>query len=79
MSEIPPRLLTTQLAAEYCGVSADLFERHFGAIIEPVRIGRRKMWDRRAIDRWLDERSGLAERGEFDWEGALNGDQGARR
>lgn len=47
-----PRLLDRQLAASYCGVSVNHFLLHVP--VEPVRIGEKKLWDRAAIDRWLD-------------------------
>jgi hypothetical protein len=46
------RLLNIEDAAAYCGVSPALFERHVRVL--PLRIGRRKLWDRRAIDIWID-------------------------
>jgi hypothetical protein len=53
-----PRLLSRDEAAAYCGVSAGLFEQRVG--IPAVRcFGTRRLWDRHALDRWLDGVSGL--------------------
>ena len=52
-----PRLLRMVDAAQYCGVSvsfwAGLVKRE--AVPNPVCIdGRVKVWDRRALDKWID-------------------------
>lgn len=52
-----PRLLNRDQAASYCGVSATTFEAHVA--VQPVRIGSRVLWDKVALDAWLDEQSGL--------------------
>jgi hypothetical protein len=57
--ELAPRLLSRDLAAAYCGVSPNHFEEYIAAEVPAVRIGRRSLWDRRAIDRWLDQQSGF--------------------
>lgn len=57
---MPPRLLSRELAAEYCGVSVGAFDEHIAKAVPPVEIGRRNVWDIRALDRYLDELSGLA-------------------
>ncbi len=59
---IQPRLLDLELAAAYVGLSPATFltavkERSYPAAISD---GRRKMWDRRALDAAVDRRSGLA-------------------
>jgi|KBSSwiStaDraftv2_1062776.scaffolds.fasta_scaffold3616079_2 hypothetical protein len=46
------RLLNVEDAAAYCGVSPALFERHVRVL--PIKLGRRKVWDVRAIDLWID-------------------------
>jgi chromosome condensin MukBEF complex kleisin-like MukF subunit len=46
------RLLNVEDAAAYCGVSPALFERHVRVL--PLKFGRRKVWDVRAIDLWID-------------------------
>jgi predicted DNA-binding transcriptional regulator AlpA len=46
------RLLNIEDAAAYCGISPALFERHVR--VSPIKLGRRKVWDMRAIDLWID-------------------------
>lgn len=58
-SGMTPRLLGRDAAAAYCGIVADTFEEHVRPHVPPICIGARKLWDVRALDRWLDERSGL--------------------
>jgi predicted DNA-binding transcriptional regulator AlpA len=58
---IEPRLLSHRLAAEYCGMSVPHFDNHIGSQVPPMAFGRKKLWDRRAIDEWLDRRGGLGE------------------
>lgn len=55
-----PRLLSAAQAAAYCGVSVTTFEAW--APVPPLRPSpapRRKLWDIRALDAWLDRESGL--------------------
>lgn len=47
-----PRLLPRELAAAYCGVSVNHFLAHVP--VPSVKIGTKKLWDRAAIDHWLD-------------------------
>ena len=47
-----PRLLPRELAAAYCGVSVNHFLAHVP--VACVELGAKKLWDRRAIDEWLD-------------------------
>src|SRR4051812_33959222 len=54
-----PRLLSRDAAAAYLGVIAETFEKHVRSHLSPIEIGSRVLWDVRALDRWLDERSGL--------------------
>lgn len=56
-----PRLLCREAAAAYCGISPNHFDEHIAAAVRPLEFGGRKVWDIRALDRWLDVRSGLAE------------------
>ena len=49
---ISPRLLDVKAAAAYCGVSPSTFREKVP--VEPRRIGRRCLYDRKMIDRWLD-------------------------
>jgi hypothetical protein len=75
------RLVHTKAAAAYCGISPATFERKLvndpdGPRLRPVRIGNRKLYDLRAIDRWLDGLAGLKQLSNsiFDWEAALGGE-----
>ncbi|MGH8248260.1 MAG: hypothetical protein ACREUU_17700 [Gammaproteobacteria bacterium] len=47
-----PRLLSRPVAAAYCGVTAEFFEAQ--CPVPAIRLGSRKLWDRPAIDRWID-------------------------
>lgn len=49
---LEPRLLSRELAASYCGVSVPTFEGACPVI--PVKIRNRILYDRVAIDLWLD-------------------------
>jgi hypothetical protein len=53
---IPKRGLSLAEAAEYCGISNKTLQRHGP---EPSKIGDRIIYDRHALDRWLDELTGL--------------------
>jgi hypothetical protein len=75
---IAPRLLSKRDAAAYCGVGGELFEQTVP--VPAIRcFGNRKLWDKHALDRWIDRlsdndnlpqsRPSLAER--------LNGNPGA--
>jgi hypothetical protein len=76
-----PRLLSRDAAATYCGMSANHFEEHVAKAVQPLHFGKRYLWDIRALDRWLDQRSGLTHAVDTKSIGErLNGrDQGARR
>jgi hypothetical protein len=75
-----PRLLSREAAATYCGISPNHFDEHLAEAVPPVFIGRRRLWDVKALDRWLDAQSGLAHSVDSrSMEERLNGDQGARR
>jgi len=57
---ITPRLLTADQAAAYCGVGRENFEARVGVV--PLKLfGNRVLYDRIALDRWLDRQSGIAE------------------
>ena len=49
-----PRLMSVQLAAAYLSISATSLREHGPAA---VRIGRRVLYDRQALDRWADRLS----------------------
>ena len=53
---VPKRGLSKDEAAEYCGVSVNTLGRHGPT---PTKIGDRIIYDRRVLDRWLDELAGL--------------------
>jgi hypothetical protein len=53
---VPKRGLSKDEAAEYCGVSVNTLGRHGPT---PTKIGDRTVYDRRVLDRWLDELAGL--------------------
>lgn len=55
-----PRLLSLQLASAYFGVCAARFR---ALEIRPVRIGRRVLWDRHDLDRFVDGMSGQPVKG----------------
>ena len=55
---ITPRLLGRKEVAAYCGISPDTFENYVP--VPGIRLGKRKLWDRRCIDRWLNDLGGLA-------------------
>lgn len=59
---LPPRVLELDLAAAYVGLSADAFLAAVdrGAYPPPLADGRRRQWDRAALDAAVDRRSGLA-------------------
>lgn len=54
-------MLTRDEAAAYCNVVAETFEKHVRPHVRPVEIGARTLWDIRALDRWLDQQSGLVD------------------
>jgi len=76
-----PRLLSREAAAAYCGVTPETFEVHIRPHVRPIEIGARRLWDIRALNRWLDERSGLVEalRPIRDWLAELGDDRASAR
>lgn len=58
---IPPRVLDLDLAAAYVGLSADAFLEAVadGRYPKPLPDGRRRQWDRVALDAAIDRRSKL--------------------
>lgn len=79
---LPPRGLREGQAAAYVGVSPETFraEVKAGRMPQPVRMGRRIVWDRVALDRAFDALSALdqAERGTLSHDPWLErlGDEG---
>jgi hypothetical protein len=63
-----PRLLSREAAAAYCGVGPETFEQRVG--VTPLKcFGNRILYDRVALDLWLDQQSGLPAPGAtgIDW------------
>jgi hypothetical protein len=67
-----PRLLSREAAATYYGMSPNLFEQHLAPAVPSVRVDNRNLWDIRALDRRLDQQSGLAQatRPDDEWAGS---------
>jgi hypothetical protein len=66
---LTPRGLTREQAAEYCGCdSLAAFDDWVRRGIVPRAMAGTTRWDRRAIDRALDRRSGLLETAEASFE-----------
>ncbi len=77
-----PRLLSRDAAATYCGITAETFEQHVRPHVRPIEIGARRLWDIKALDRWVDAQSGLTDalRPVDDWLAELGNDRaGSRR
>lgn len=55
------RLLAHQQAAEYCGMSVPHFDAHVAPHVPALDFGRKLLWDKKAIDLWLDWRSGIGQ------------------
>lgn len=75
-----PRLLSRDAAAAYCGMSPDSFE--MAVPVRPVNLNvRRRLWDVKALDRWLDHQSGLVEAlpSPDEWLGRLRDDSKSAR
>lgn len=54
-----PRLLNPDQAAAYCGVRRENFRSH--CRVAPIKLfGKRVLYDRVALDKWLDGVSGVA-------------------
>lgn len=64
---LPARLLGQRTAATYLGIGERTFEKQWraGDMPQPHRIGRRILWDRKLLDRWADEVSGLEQKPNF--------------
>lgn len=56
-----PRLLSAEQAAAYCGMSDETFRQYTS--VQPLRFGRRVLYDRAKIDTWVD---GIASNGGLD-------------
>jgi excisionase family DNA binding protein len=51
-----PALLSARDAAAFLGVSLTSFRDHVGGELLAVRIGRRVLYDRRDLQRWIEAR-----------------------
>ena len=56
MAQLEPRCVKAHEAAAYCGVSVNLFKKHGPG---PIRMGKRCLYDKSALDMWLDKQSGI--------------------
>lgn len=54
-AQIVPRLLSQAEAAAYCGIGVDLLKAECPVI--PIKIRSRVLYDRVALDRWIDARA----------------------
>ena len=57
LADLPewPRLMSATHAGAYLGIHEMTFQQGVGSIWpEPMRIGRRKLWDRAALDRSVE-------------------------
>lgn len=59
-NEMPdwPRLLSRQWAAAYLGVSPGHFDNHVRKAVQPVKLGKRCLYDRLNLDQFVDNLSG---------------------
>jgi hypothetical protein len=67
---ITQRLLGRHQAAAYLAISTPHFELHVAHHVGAVLIGRRRLYDVRALDRWLDakcEKSSTPEKSDTEW------------
>ena len=53
-----PRLLSVELLAAYLSVAPQTVRNNADRIPGRRRFGRRVLWDRRIVDRWLDRNDG---------------------
>lgn len=62
---VAPRGLDSEQASQYVGLSRTVFARLVaeGLLPDALPFGRRRVWDRRALDQALDGLSGIAEAG----------------
>ena len=63
---LAPRLLTRDAAAEYCGVCAATLDKWVREGFLPGPVGGKRRFDRKAIDRALDQHSNLNSTGQGD-------------
>ena len=51
-----PRLMSEELATRYLSIGRTMLAEQGP---EPQFVGRRKLWDRKALDRWADALAGI--------------------
>lgn len=69
--DIAPRGLSEKEAAAYCGVGVESLRTHGP---KPLRIGLRRVYDRKILDAWLDRLSNVtAPSAEDQWMEAAHG------
>ena len=58
---VMPRLISREAAAKYCGLSPNSFEARVldGTFPLPLHMGRRRLWDLKALNMKLDYLSGI--------------------
>jgi predicted DNA-binding transcriptional regulator AlpA len=64
-------LLTSEEAADYCGVSVNTFRAHIK--VAPVKIGSSVRYDRRELDRWAANQNRSEPLTGDEWLERLNG------
>jgi hypothetical protein len=77
-----PRLLSRDEASLYCGLLPSTFDRTVAKSVQAIKLANRVVWDVRAIDRWLDQVSGLGTENDdlvSSMAGRFNGNAGTRR
>lgn len=69
--KLEPRLLAQADAAAYCGIGVELLKAECPVI--PIKIRSRVLYDRQALDRWIDARAVTTpESGPEHWLGQLD-------
>lgn len=69
--KVEPRLLSQAEAAAYCGIGVELLKAECPVI--PIKIRSRVLYDRQALDRWIDARAVTTpESGQKHWLGQLD-------
>lgn len=71
-----PRLMRLGVAAEYCGLSPERFKATVK--VEALEIGSARMWDRDALDRWVDSLSQPEQHERQGWLDRLGSDEDDR-
>ena len=69
------RMLRTDEAAAYCGLSVNSFKQYIR--IAPVNFGQSVRYDKKTLDAWLDTKSPSEPQTGDDWLGKLDEGQSA--